>query len=68
MSEAPQPFSIEGTFEALLIGNGKKQTTRIGLYHLNLATAEQLCKLFFKDGSIKGVKDQLKTLTDQGYI
>ena len=38
------------------------------LYHINLATAEQLCRLHYSPGSIKSVKARLKDLTDSGYI
>lgn len=40
----------------------------MGLYHLHLATAEQLTRLHYRPGVIKAVKARLKTLADQGYV
>lgn len=40
----------------------------IGLYHLHIATAEQLTRLHYSPTSIKRVQARLKTLTDNGYV
>ena len=40
----------------------------LGLYQLQLATAEQLCRLHYKPGTITTVKAHLKELVDAGYV
>lgn len=40
----------------------------IGLYQLQLATAEQLCRLHYSMGSLKAIKARLKDLVDAGYV
>lgn len=40
----------------------------VGLYHLQMATAEQLCRLHYKPGTLTTVKARLKDLADNGYI
>jgi hypothetical protein len=40
----------------------------IGLYHLHLATTEQLTRLHYKPGMLKTVSKRLKVLVDNGYI
>ena len=40
----------------------------IGLFQLYLATPEQLCRLHYSPGSLKGVKRNLKTLVDHHYV
>ncbi len=40
----------------------------VGLYHLYLATALQLCALHYKPGMLTTVKARLKMLEDNGYI
>ena len=59
-----QPFCITPVYDLLLRGSAR---TPVGLYHLQLATAAQLCRLHYSAGSIKMVKARLKILTDHGY-
>lgn len=40
----------------------------VGLYHLNVAQADQLCRLHYKQGSLKLVKAMLLILTEEGYV
>jgi hypothetical protein len=52
-------------YELLLCGT---KDTGIGIYHLHRATPEQLCRLHYKPGSLKGVKRHLKTLVVNQYV
>jgi hypothetical protein len=58
-------FAITPTRDLLLRGS---QDMPIGLYHLHIATAEQLTRLHYKPGMIKTVKQRLKALADNGFI
>lgn len=58
-------FRITPVYDLLLRGS---LTTPVGLYHLHMATAEQLCRLHYKPGSINKVKARLKDLTDNGFL
>ncbi len=60
-----QPFRMTPVYDLLLRGT---ERTPVGLYHLQVATAAQLCRLHYSPGSITAVKARLKTLTNQGYI
>jgi hypothetical protein len=40
----------------------------VGLYQLQLATADQLTRIHYKPGTLKTVKARLKQLTDNGYL
>lgn len=40
----------------------------VGLYHLHLATAEQLTRLYYSPKSIKWVQANLKALADNGFV
>ena len=40
----------------------------VGLYHLQMATAEQLCRLHYSPNSVKAVKKKLRKLCDEGII
>lgn len=40
----------------------------VGLYQLQLATADQLTRIHYKAGTLKTVKAWLKQLTDNGYL
>src|SRR5581483_5682308 len=62
MSEA---FRITPVHDLLLRGTDE---VPVGIYHLHLATAEQLCRLHYSPGSIKVIKARLKALTDHGYL
>lgn len=64
-NQTDKPFSITPVYDLLLRGH---QDMPIGLYHLNIATAEQLCRLHYSSGSIKAVKARLLTLSDHGYV
>lgn len=58
-------FRITPVYDLLLRGS---TATPVGLYHLHMATADQLCRLHYKAGSINKVKARLKDLTDHGFI
>lgn len=58
-------FRITPVYDRLLRGDS---LTPMGLYHLHIATAEQLCRLHYSPTSIKAVKARLKDLSDHGYI
>jgi hypothetical protein len=60
-----EPFAITPAYDILLRGS---QAMPIGLYHLHIATAEQLCRLHYSMGSIKAVKAKLRRLIDYGYV
>lgn len=60
-----QAFQMRPIFDVLLYGS---RAVPIGLYHLQIATADQLCRLHYSPGSIKAVKARLKLLVDHGYI
>jgi len=58
-------FVMRPIYDTLLRGTTE---TPIGIYHLPLITAEQLCRLHYRPGSINAVKARLKTLVDEGYL
>ena len=58
-------FRLSPVYDVLLRG---REELPVGLYHLQLATAEQLTRLHYSPGSIKTVKARLKTLADNNYI
>lgn len=58
-------FAITPVHDLLLRGT---QDMPIGLYHLHLATAEQLTRLHYKPGMLKTVSKRLKVLVDNGYV
>lgn len=58
-------FAITPVYDLLLRGSPDMP---IGLYHLHIATAEQLTRLHYKPGMLKDVGKRLKKLTDNGYI
>jgi Replication-relaxation len=60
-----KPFAITPVHDLLLRGS---QDMPVGLYHLHLATAEQLTRLHYKLGTLKTVKKRLKVLVDNGYV
>jgi len=59
------PFVVTPVYDLLLKGTADMP---IGLYHLHMATAEQLCRLHYSMGSLTTIKARLKTLADNGYI
>src|SRR5579859_3971711 len=59
------PFAITPPYDILLRGS---ENVPVGLYHLHMATAEQLCRLHYSMGSIKAVRAKLRTLCDHGYV
>jgi Replication-relaxation len=59
------PLRITPVYDLLLRGSA---ATRVGFYHLRMATAAQLCRLHYSPGSITTVKARLKNLADAGYI
>ncbi len=60
-----KPFRITPVYDLLLRGDERMPA---GLYHLHLATAAQLTRLHYKDGTLKTVKKRLKALVDNGFI
>src|SRR5260370_7209319 len=40
----------------------------VGLYQLHMATAAQLCRLHYANGSLTTIKARLKTMVEQEYI
>ena len=65
MKNLTKSFAITPVHDLLLRGS---QDMPIGLYHLHLATTEQLTRLHYKPGMLKTVSKRLKALTDNGYI
>ncbi|HVB25218.1 MAG TPA: replication-relaxation family protein [Ktedonobacteraceae bacterium] len=59
------PFVITPAYDVLLRGS---QDMPIGLYHLHLASAEQLCRLHYSMGSVKAVRAKLRKLCDHKYV
>ena len=58
-------FAITPVYDLLLRGSPDMP---VGLYHLHIATAEQLCRLHYKAGMLKTVSKRLKVLVDNGFI
>jgi Replication-relaxation len=58
-------LTIKPVHEVLLRGSA---ATPVGLYHLQLVTADQLTRLHYSPGSLKAVKARLKQLVDAGYV
>lgn len=65
MMPLTKPFILTPQHDRLLRGS---TVTPLGLYQLQLATAEQLCRLHYRPTSINWVKAQLKQLTTHGYV
>ena len=59
-----KPF-ITRIYDKLLRGS---ETMPVGLYHLHLLTAAQLCRLHYSQGSYKYVRQHLNDLADNGYV
>jgi Replication-relaxation len=62
---AQAAFVITFIYDLLLRGS---LDAPIGLFQLDLVTAEQLCRLHYKPGCLKAVKARLKILVDHGYV
>ncbi len=60
-----KPFAITPALDLLLRGSTDMP---VGLYHLHLATADQLNRLHYKPGMLKTVSKRLKVLVDNGYV
>jgi len=58
-------FRVTPIYDILLRGSVDMP---IGLYHLHLAKAEQLCRLHYSPGSIKAIKARLRKLADEHYV
>jgi len=58
-------FLLTPVYDVLLRGT---PDVPYGLYHLQLAYAEQLTRLHYSPKSVKLVKKRLKRLADQGYV
>src|SRR5579863_7790094 len=67
MAKRPkQPFNgITPPYDVLLRGS---QEMPIGLYHLHMASAEQLCRLHYSPGSFKAVREKLRILCEHKYV
>jgi hypothetical protein len=64
-TQTDAPFVITPAYDVLLRGS---EQMPIGLYHLHLASAEQLCRLHYSMGSVKAVRAKLRTLCDHKYV
>ncbi len=60
-----KPFGITPVYDILLRGSREMP---VGLYQLHMATAAQLCRLHYANGSLTTIKARLKTLVEQEYI
>ena len=60
-----KPFVITPVHDLLLRGSSDMP---IGLYHLHLATTEQLTRLHYRPGMLKTVSKRLKVLVDNGFV
>lgn len=58
-------FLVTPVYDVLI--RGTKQLP-VGVYQLQLTTAEQLCRVHYSPGSIKTIKARLKTLVDAEYL
>src|SRR5260370_35370001 len=58
-------FQLTPQHELLLRGS---TGLPVGLYQLQLATADQLTRIHYKPGTLKTVKARLKQLTNNGYL
>jgi Replication-relaxation len=58
-------FRITPPYDRLLRGSSQ---VPVGIYQLQLTTADQLCRLHYKPGTLNTVKARLKQLVDRGYI
>lgn len=58
-------FGITPAYDILLRGMSDMP---IGLFHLQMATAEQLCRLHYSPNSVKAVKAKLRKLYFEGYV
>jgi hypothetical protein len=60
-----EAFRMRGIYDVLLRGT---RSIPVGLFHLQLATAEQLTRLHYSPGSLKAIKARLKILSDNGMV
>jgi Replication-relaxation len=58
-------FRITEIYHKLLVGS---EAMPVGLYHLHLLTAAQLCRLHYSPGSYKAIRQRLRVLADEGYV
>lgn len=58
-------LDITPIYDVLLRGTS---STPVGVYQLQLTTAEQLTRLHYSPGSLKTIKARLKTLVDNEYL
>ena len=65
MPTMQKAFHITPVYDLLLRGS---REAPMGIYHLRLATAEQLTRLHYKAGMLTTVKARLKDLADRGYL
>src|SRR6266446_4564227 len=61
----PKFNGITPPYDVLLRGS---QEMPVGLYHLHLATADQLCRLHYSPGSFKAVREKLRILCEHKYV
>lgn len=60
-----EPFVITPVYDVLLRGS---KEIPVGVYQLQLTTADQLTRLHYSAGSIKAVKARLKTLVEHHFL
>ncbi len=65
MSQMRPSFRITPPYDLLLRGT---RQIPVGIYQLQLTTADQLCRLHYQPGTLNTVKARLKQLVDQRYI
>jgi Replication-relaxation len=58
-------FAISPAYDILLRGS---ESLPVGLLHLHMATAAQLTRLHYSEGTLKAVKAKLKLLYEHGYV
>jgi Replication-relaxation len=58
-------FAITPAYDILLRGDENMQ---VGLTHLHMLTAKQLCRLHYSSGTWKAVRAKLKLLEKYGYV
>jgi hypothetical protein len=64
-SKKTHTFVLRPAHDRLLRGS---DAVPVGIYHLQLTTPEQLCRLHYSMGSLTAVKARLKELVDSGYV
>ena len=63
--QVQKPFANTPAYDILLRGS---ESLPVGLCHLHMASAEQLCRLHYSMGSIKAVNAKLRVLCKHSYV